>query len=434
MESTSSSTAPLCVGSTFDSFNCSTSESAIREAAKPGQTAPHEPRSDDDRFGGHKNTNLFKSAQWSPDGTCILTNSEDNHLRTFVLPVNLLEGSIRHEVSPYSILPSAEPVYSTAIYPHFNLQDPSTTLYLSAPRDHPIRLTSALHPTLLASYPLISPTTEKYLTPHSLLFTPSGTRFLTGSDCLISIFDISRLGSGPIERHATIPSKRKKIVGGGVGMKGIVSCLNISRTGLLAAGTFTRNVGLYDSQGSGGCVAVFSVADSNNNEEGGIGGAGITQVLWSPCGTYLYVVERKSDGVLVYDIRVAGRRLGCLKGRKADTNQRLGVDVVDAGTGDEIWAGGTDGVVRVWKHVAQTEGSQEAVREWKAHDDPVTSTVVHPSGSVVATCSGQRHDFPSGSWGDDNESEDSDPDTSDSTCSSSLAKSRPDNSLKIWWI
>lgn len=31
--------------------------------------------------------NYFKSAEWSPDGTCIITNSADNHIRTFVVYV-----------------------------------------------------------------------------------------------------------------------------------------------------------------------------------------------------------------------------------------------------------------------------------------------------------------------------------------------------------
>lgn len=167
----------------------------------------------------------------------------------------------------------------------------------------------------------------------------------------------------------TIPSKRKKIVGGGVGMKGIVSTLAWSSDGVLAAGTFTRSVGLYDSGGQGDCVAVFSVANNEGSDaETEIGGSGVTQVLWSPCGRYLYVAERKSDGVLAYDIRVAGKKLGCLKGREADTNQRLGVDVVPTGQGHEIWAGGTDGVVRVWENPGDNEGAHDPRWEWKAHD------------------------------------------------------------------
>ncbi len=260
-----------------------------------------------------------------------------------------------------------------------SIEIPSTTLILSTVRDLPIRLSSALYPSLLASYPLVSPTTEAYITPHSTLFTRDGTHFLTGSDSLISSFDVSRPGEGPAVRLPTIPSKRKKIVGGGVGMKGIVSALALSATDVLAAGTFTRCVGLYDAAGQGDCVAVFSVADNadtvtTDNEIGKqIGGSGITQLHWSPCSRYLFVSERKSDGVQVYDIRVAGRKLGSLTGRKALTNQRLAVDVVATVEGHEVWACGTDGVVRIWTKPWETEGARGPCWGWEAHDGELFS-------------------------------------------------------------
>jgi len=152
-------------------------------------------------------------------------------------------------------------------------------------------------------------------------------------------------------------------------MKGIVSTLDLSSTGLLAAGTFTRSVGLYDSAGQGDCIAVFSVADEQSSgARTDIGGSGITQVRWSPCARYLYVAERKSDGILVYDIRVAGKKLGCLQGRRADTNQRLGIDVVPTQSGHEICAGGTDGGVRIWTNPWEVQGVKDPKWGWEAHD------------------------------------------------------------------
>ena len=145
-------------------------------------------------------------------------------------------------------------------------------------------------------------------------------------------------------------------------MKGIVSALGISSEGILAAGTLTRHVGLYGDEGGGDAMAVFSVA----SEDAELAGGGVTQTVWSPCGRYLYVAERRSDGVLVYDVRVAGRRLGWLKGRRARTHQRLGIEVVPTATGNEVWAGGTDGVVRGWENSWQKEGVQEPFFEWAA--------------------------------------------------------------------
>ena len=326
----------------------------------------------------------------SPDGTTLLTDSADHHIRTFILSVVPFMLSIRqandsrprdlldekpspHRLSPYSTLPSVEPTYDTAIYPFYSLQDPSTTLFLSSSRDHPIKLTSALAPTSLANYSLINPTTEAFITPHSIIYPPTlgGTHFLTGSDSLICLFDISRFGSdGAVSWMPTIPSKRRQMVGGGVGMKGIISAMAVNPVGdgILAAGTFTRQIGLYGSNGSGESLGTFSFAKTEATRQ--VCGRGVTQVEWSPCGRYLYVAERKSDGVLVYDIRVTGQLLGWLQGRKALTNQRMKVDVVPSGEGDshELWAGGTDGYMRVWRNPTHTIGGQDPDWEWKVHD------------------------------------------------------------------
>lgn len=201
----------------------------------------------------------------------------------------------------------------------------------------------------------------------------------------------------------------------GTGIKGIVSALGMSADGVLAAGTFTRSVGLYDDHGNGGTVAVFplqSNSDRKSGEEGVGQGTGITQLLWSECSRYLCVVERGSDGIGVWDIRGAGRRLAWLKGRNARTPQRLGAEVV----GHEVWAGGTDGCVRVWEGLGTGEGIVDPIWQFRAHDgasnfysiisfdgvtterlicliDSVCATTLHSSGSVLATASGQHH-FP----------------------------------------
>lgn len=53
-------------------------EQAQDDAETAGIDTPHV-------VGDHAESQIFKSAQWSADGTCIVTNSEDNTLRTFVL-------------------------------------------------------------------------------------------------------------------------------------------------------------------------------------------------------------------------------------------------------------------------------------------------------------------------------------------------------------
>lgn len=293
----------------------------------------------------------IKSAVWSPDGTCVIANGVDNHIRNYVVPPDLLEP--RNEplnLEPYCSISSFESVNALACYPGFDLQDPSTTLVLSAAREHPLRLNSVLTGQLVASYPLVSPTTEAYIVPHSLVFTPDGRKIVAGSDTLLSVFDASRTGEGPLAFCKTGPKNtRSGWSNPTTAVRGFVSALDIDKQhNILAAGTLSRQIGLYDAAGEGECIGAFSIQGTEADEH--IGGGGITQVKWSSCGRYLYIAERKSDGILVYDIRGSGQLLAWCEGRKAKTNQRMQIEIVENSTGEaEVLAGGSDGCVRSWK-------------------------------------------------------------------------------------
>lgn len=222
-------------------------------------------------------------------------------------------------------------------------------------------------------------------------------------------------------------------------MRGTVACLAVPTgwdgVSLVAAGTWTRSVGVYDLLRAGECAATWSVKDADREMQGygaGVGGSGILQTVWSPCGRYLVVNERKADGLLVYDVRGTGRLLGVLAGREGDTNQRLSCDVYPAAEGKsgfEVWAGTKGGGVLVWEGVGDREGYIEPSWDWKGHESAVGSTAMHMCGSVVATCSGQWTLVDRGEReGDDSES---DGDGSD------LLRPRikvGESSLKIWSI
>lgn len=218
---------------------------------------------------------------------------------------------------------------------------------------------------------------------------------------MLAKFDVSRSGEEPLLRIKTIPSERHLSKGGGVGMRGVVSTLSVQPTdpvyggGIVAAGTWTRWVGLYDFAQAGECAATWSIKAGVNatRRDGhpGVGGDGIMQTAWSPCGRYLLVSERRSRGVLVYDVRVTGELLGWLEDRDALTNQRISCDVFPgnhAAAGFEVWSGTTDGVIKVWENVGSREGAHSPSWDWKGHGSAVGSTCLHPTGAVVATCSG----------------------------------------------
>ncbi|KAK3307327.1 WD40-repeat-containing domain protein, partial [Chaetomium strumarium] len=433
----------------------------------------------------HNRESFFKSVQWSADGTTLFTSSFSNRICSFVLPETLLEPRESPvELTANGTIALPEPTSAIAPCPYFALEQPATQALLTASTDHPIHLHHAFPPSPssspslddngndddeddndngpftpppkhlkqpppLASFRLIKHETEAYLPVASLIWPAPGTHFVAGTTNRIALFDVSRpdtLQPDPLLTIPTIPSTRHLAKGGGVGMRGTVSALasqpiiNAAADGgggLLAAGTWTRSLGLYDVMRSGECVATWSVAGAASEEVARVGGRGVLQTLWSPCGRYLVVNERGATGLLVYDLRGTHRLLGWLEGRDGRTNQRLSCDVFP-GTerigGFEVWAGTKDGGVVVWEGVGNQEGGVAPSWDWQAHCSAVGATAMHMSGSVVATCSG--------SWNivDDNEGQSSSDSSDESGSETSTARQsswKPrvvvqETSLKVW--
>lgn len=375
--------SPRCVASTGDVFSRTVGE--------------YETQSGSNRLGLTKESgaesNCFRSAHWSSDGTTILTQNEDGRLRAFVLPTELLDCPEQTlHLQPYATSSYAK-THATVLYPYYDLSTTSTTLLLQSRKDLPIRLNNTLDLDFShASYPWIDADTEAFNAPHSLVFTSEGQHFVAGAKEKLAIFDISRSGEGPMMEMRTRAGRaERKLVGEScIGLAGLVSALSIGPDGTLAAGTTSRQVGLWSGSGFGENVASFSLSDI---EEHGTKGGGVMQLAWSPCGRYLFVAERLSDALHVYDIRRAGKRISWIRGRRANTTQRLSFAISETSAGVlDVWSGGTDGFMRVWQDVTSREGQIDAEVEFKAHKDTVTSTIVHPGGTVFATTSGQRFD------------------------------------------
>lgn len=323
-----------------------------------------------------RSENYFRSVEWSPDGTCLITNSADNCIRTFIVPPDLLEDRDRPlQLEPYSSIKSTEPADTIVCFPGYNLEDGQTALVLSAINEHPIRLNSALTGGLIASYSLVNANTEAFIKPQSMKFTTDGSHFIAGSEQRLSTFDLSRPGSDPVSSIKTGPKKsRTPWSNPSLSLRGMISALAIDgQYNVLAAGTLSRQIGLYDSAGRGECISVFSVIGTDADKA--VSGNGITQLAWSTCGRYLYVTERKSDGAMLYDIRNSGQLLSWIKGRAAMTNQRIKVELyfnVDSGV-NEIWAGGQDGKLRCWTDSHLQQGGLEPSQALHVHNGTCVS-------------------------------------------------------------
>ncbi|KAI4603046.1 hypothetical protein KJ359_005836 [Pestalotiopsis sp. 9143b] len=358
----------------------------------------------------------YESAQWTADGTTVLTSDSSDTVSAFVLPPDLLEDRADPlALSPQVSIPLGETSNVLASAPYFSLSEAYTNQVLVSSRDHPIQLYYLFPATSstdnddgahkpvhapAASYPLIKARSETFLTASSLLWPSPGSHFIAGCKNFLARFDVTRSGEEPLLRLKTIPSERHLSKGGGVGMRGTISTLSAqpseqgAAAGLVAAGTWTRWIGLYDFAQAGECVATWGIdsatKETASQDHEGVGGDGITQTCWSSCGRYLLVSERKSRGILVYDVRVTGQLLGWLEGRDALSNQRITLDVFPSqdGVGFEVWSGTTSGSVKVWEGVGLTTGAQQPSWEWQAQDSTVGSTCLHPTGTVIATCSG----------------------------------------------
>ncbi|KAK0620177.1 WD40-repeat-containing domain protein [Immersiella caudata] len=416
---------------------------------------------------------FFKSLQWSADGTTLFTSSSEKHVCSYVLPETLLEPRDEPlQLKAHATLILGEQTSAIAPCPYFALENSYTHSILTASSDHPIHLHYAFpqqpssddglpitthQPPPIASFRLIKKETEAYLPIASLIWPAPGTHFIAGTTNRIAIFDVSNPSSltpEPLFSIATIPSTRHIRKGNGIGMRGTISALaaqvrESGDAGLIAVGTRSRFMGLYDLQRAGECVATWGIAASA--DEAGIGGGGVTQTVWSPCGRYLVVNERASRGLLVYDLRGTNELLAHLEGRNGDTNQRLSCDVhpgTSAVGGFEVWAGTKDGGVVMWEGVGNESGAVSPSGGWDAHESAVGSTAMHTSGSVVATCSGSWEIAGDGYFSDsDCESGDSGDEDSDesSSCSGSTSEPSPlqpkrspfvvkETSLKVWSI
>jgi telomerase Cajal body protein 1 len=265
-------------------------------------------------------------------------------------------------VAPFAKGSIREPIRAFSAYPFYDLSESHTTIALISIPDQPIRLVNTLYDglSIVSSFPYVKPETEAFVSPYSLTFTPDGTHFIAGADSEISVFDVYRNGSGPIETYRYkkyLPPGASNDWGPG---RGIVSTLDISpQHGILAAGTFNRRLGLYSSNGRGECITVVDLQSDDS-----IQGFGVCQVQWSSCGSYLYVAERKSDEILIFDVRNQHRLLQRLINRDANSNMRLGFDVKD----DKLFAGGLDGQVRVWSALGKADGELQPTTTWQAHD------------------------------------------------------------------
>ncbi|XP_070539017.1 telomerase Cajal body protein 1-like [Ptychodera flava] len=322
-------------------------------------------------------SNFLKGCKWSPDGSCILTNSDDDNLRVFNLPAEIYLGQyseIPEMVEVFSV-PVGELIYDYAWYPLMNSTKPDTCLFVSSSRDHPVQMWDAFTGQLKCTYRAFNHLDEM-TTPHCVAFSLNGKKLYCGFDKNIKVFDTNRPGRECEQR----PTHAKK-----KGQCGIISCIAMNPTDpkMYAAGSYSKSVGIY--------------SEPNGKLEFLLCGhqGGLTHMKFSPDGNVLYTGSRKDSEILCWDIRNPGVVMFRMI-RDATTNQRMYFDI-DC-TGQFVVSGNQNGTVTVWdttvaavaEHNADTEPVLPPVLSYFAHGDCVNGVSLHPILPVMATTSGQR--------------------------------------------
>ncbi|KAM4749229.1 LOW QUALITY PROTEIN: telomerase Cajal body protein 1 [Rhinophrynus dorsalis] len=345
--------------------------------------------------------NFLKGCKWAPDGSCILTNSDDNILRIYNLPPELYTDNwdIAEEMAAVLRMAEGDTIYDYCWYPNMSSSDPATCFVASSSRDNPIHVWDAFHGDLKASYRPYNHLDE-LTAAHSLCFSPDGAQLFSGFDKVVRVFETSRPGRDCQCR----PTFHKK-----QGQSGIISCIAFSPTqDVYACGSYSKSVGLY-SRHEGVTLAVL---------QGHHGG--VTHLVFSSDGHCVFSCGRKDPEILCWDIRYPGKVLSSMT-RNVTTNQRIYFDLEISG--QYLICGDTEGLVTVWDTFAPSgEGPLLPLMQFQAQKDCVNGISFHPSMPLLATSSGQRK-FPES------------PDSGDELTE---AEKSPlgvtgENSLRLWW-
>ncbi|CAM9432793.1 unnamed protein product, partial [Ascophyllum nodosum] len=368
--------------------------------------------------------NFVKGASFSPDGTCLLTSSDDTVLRVFEVPRGALQPAPEgepegRESSAASLASSAteedwspclgsvegETVYDFAWYPYMSSIEPATSVFVSTSRDHPLHMWDAFTGKLRATYRAYDHLDE-VVAANSVSFNTFGTKIFAGKydssyNRMIRVFDVAQPGRS-FEARPTCKTRKSK-----VGQRGIISSLAFSPDsfggGLFAAGSYAKTICLYSENRQVAAIRGRAVAELATPTIGGI-----THLMFAPDGISLFSGSRKDSDIVCWDIRQTGEVI-YTPVRQADTNQRIMFDIDPSGR--YLATGSTDNMALVYD-IAK----KEQICSLENQPDAVGSVCFHPFAALLGVCTGQRHfhlDTVAGSdSSDDDQSEDTAPESS----------------------
>ncbi|CAL1530231.1 unnamed protein product [Lymnaea stagnalis] len=351
--------------------------------------------------------NFLRGCKWSPDGNCVLTNSNDNCLRVFQ-PFETFDQDQRDNLQMVSKVNMKESgqIYDFVWHPRMSLWQPEFCRVASTCTGIPIHMWDTTTGSIVANYRAYDQYDE-VTAAYSVSFSLDGSKLYAGYNKAIRIFD-TEYPVRSCKLVKTFNTQKKD------GQTGIISCFTHSpnRDGLYVAGSYSRHIGIYDSA----CDRLVCLIQGQHG--------GITHVKFSPDGSKIYSGGRKDAEILCWDVRNMGKILFSAL-RDVKTNQRIYFDLSQSGR--YLVSGNNDGTVAFWDTLSSFEEINGDVflkpcSQFVAHDDCVNGVSFNCHYDMIATASGQRHfrNF------DESDSDNSDED-------SNMKEAKPwDFSLKLW--
>lgn len=316
-------------------------------------------------------------------------------------------------IEPYACISFPHAISSAAVYPGFKLAEYNGAMVATSLSDHPIQLfnihrhaissdseTEPSLPKVSASYPLPNPNTEAMDAALALEF-PSLDKLLVGTTRQrgrVALFDLNRPGSRPVNNIA-VKQKCKPIVSAIAPMPATEESADspswsmVTAVGYYAGGP-SLSCNLYDFRTR---EIVSSSAASVSKE---FSSNGVTQLIWSKNGRFVFVLSRQSTTIPVLDARMGFAQVATLGGYKGMTNQRLSACIAVFHSSQYLFTGSTDGTVcRYDDKALMGMDCDRPLDSWQAHgsESNISSVSANPLTEVdrdlplvLASACGQR--------------------------------------------
>jgi telomerase Cajal body protein 1 len=230
---------------------------------------------------------------------------------------------------------------------------------------------------------------ERWPLVTSLKYTTDGSKFLAGTDSKIAVFDTD---SRDLKPYMLLNMRNLSHQNG---CRGQVLSMDIAPTSRnLAVATNLHNVALFANEGlegvKRGYITHFHLPHVAPADMSGAFGSGISQVKFSPNGTYLYAACRKSWRHFVFDVRNSRLCLGYFDSSPG-SGQKFGFEVVGNGYGGhEVWCGTENGEIKVFRDPYLKEGEIECDDKLSVGNRPVVGVKFVHSGDYFVTVEGKE--------------------------------------------